>query len=233
MNVRKFLDSTLGGAVFRSSSGFRQEMFGTGLGLPITQMSQYVRAESLKHNWVFNVIQMFPTFTVRADLMKAKLGGQKGPKSPISGHDYFLVRANEVMDGLSAIDFFSILNPKASPDRPLPKTTMAWHIYDGRTLVIAEVSQMEQFLQSGRKPKQLTQYQDMGSRSRGPTGYGTGGSSPRSPMPGAAPVHPRRDPRDRCRTSRGPHREPARRAADPAPLAPWEAAGSTPKSPPT
>ena len=185
INIKKFLESSLGGGAFRSSSGFRTEMFRDGLGLPIGQMKHLVRAESLKNNWVFNVVQMFPTFTVKADAMKEKLGGQKGPKSPISGQEYFLVSSNDAMNSLSAIDFFSILNPKASPYRTVPATTMAWHIYDGQTLVVAEVNQMEQFLQSGRKPKHLTQTQE--SRPSGPGGYspmGPGGFSPMGPMGG-------------------------------------------------
>jgi hypothetical protein len=177
VNVTKFRDSTLGGAAFRSTSGFRPEMFRDGLGLPLEQMSRYVRGESMKNNWVFNIIQMIPTFAVKADVMKAKLGSQKGPKSPISGHEYYMVAAaNDTLDSLSAIDFFSILNPNGSPSRSVPKTPLAWHLYDDQTVILAEVAQMEQFLKGGRKPDRKTQVED--TRPAGPMGPMRPGSGP-------------------------------------------------------
>ena len=81
-------------------------MFQEGLGLPFERMNKFVRAESLKGKWAFNVIQMNSSFTVKADALKAKLGGQKGPKGTIKGFEVSgrtnFINADEIARGLSA-----------------------------------------------------------------------------------------------------------------------------------
>ena len=159
IHVNKFMGSTLGGAAFHSASGFKLATFNDRLGLPLDKMSRFVRAESLKSGWVFNVIQMSQSFSITSDAMKAKLGSRKGPKNPIKGHDYYLLSPNEELNGVSAIDFRSILNPRALAPRSM-EGQLAWHLYNSQTLIIAEVNQLEQFLQSGREPPMLSKLTD-------------------------------------------------------------------------
>jgi hypothetical protein len=173
-NMGPFRNSTLGGAMFRSSSGFRPEVFQESLGLPFERMNKFVRAESLKNKWSFNVIQMNSSFTVKADALKSKLGGQKGPKGTIKGFDYYLVTVNDVIDTLSAIDFTSLMAGTVKTSTA-SGTPLAWHVYDERTLIIADVGQMEQFLTAGRKPNPLSQYAgDSSSGMAGGPGMGMG-----------------------------------------------------------
>src|SRR5262245_49064722 len=179
-NMGPFRNSTLGGAMFRSSSGFRPEVFQESLGLPFERMNKFVRAESLKNKWAFNVIQMNSSFTVKADALKSKLGGQKGPKGTIKGFDYYLVTVNDVIDTLSAIDFTSLMAGTVKTSTA-SGTPLAWHVYDERTLIIADVGQMEQFLTAGRKPNPLSQYAgDSSGMTAGGPGMGMG-------MPPGAP----------------------------------------------
>jgi len=191
VNMNKFAGSTLGGSIFRSGSGFRPEMFKEGLGLPMEQMNKFLRAESLKNNWAFNVIQMYPAVSLKVDALKAKLGSQKGAKSPIKGHAYFLVTANQVVDTMSAIDLTTILGQNSAM-KPTGGVTMAWHIYDEHTLILADVQQMEEFLQADRKPKQLSRTagdetpagspaapnSGRGTERNGPSGSGAGVGGP-------------------------------------------------------
>jgi uncharacterized protein DUF1559 len=198
VNVHQFMRSTLYGAAFHSASGFKLNTFSDTLGLPLDKMSHFVRAENLKSGWAFNVVQMGTAFSITSDAMKAKLGAQKGPKTPIKGHDYFLVSPNEDLDSLSAIDFTSIISPRELK----PKSTtgqMAWHLYDSRTLIVAEVNQLEQFLQSDRQPALLSKLTDEAMASlagkngaagdQNPDGGGTGAkevSKDRVMRPGGA-----------------------------------------------
>src|SRR5207247_493617 len=115
------------------------------------------------------------------DVLKAKLGGQKGPKSPIKQFDYFMVGPNEVIDGLSALNFASVLNPNAAPSH-VESTALAWHLYNEQTLIVAEVNQLEQFLQGGRQPAQRTQLTDSDPGAGIPGGAGEGGMRPGGPM---------------------------------------------------
>jgi hypothetical protein len=172
VNIHRYSASTLGGATFRPGGGFRPESFRDALGLPLEQMSRFLRAESLKNKWAFNIVQMHPSFSVKPDALKGKIGAQKGPKSPIRGHEYFLVSKNEVADGMSHIDFTSIIHQNSLPLQPASGMTLAWHLYDDHTLIIAEVAQVEQFLEGGRRPKQLSTTSSSGS---GPSAMAPGG----------------------------------------------------------
>jgi flagellar basal body-associated protein FliL len=198
IHVNKVMGSTLSAGV-RSQSGFNPKEFSDKLGLPLEKMGHFVRAENLKSGWVFNVIQMLPnSYSITSDAMKSKLGAHKGPKSPIKGHDYYLVASNEMLDGLSGINFASILNPRIMT----PKTTggqLAWHVYDSNTLIVGDVDQIEQFLQSDRQPKMLSKLTSEaasslgnGSGAEGNSGAGRAGGG--SSGTGAAGFSPPSDP---------------------------------------
>jgi hypothetical protein len=176
LNVSAFMNSALGGAAFRSSSGYQTSSF-DDVGLPLKFMNRFLRAESLKNKWVFNVVQMFEKHTLNPETLKAKLGGQRG-------QDYYLMGPNDLIDGLSALSFTSVFTPNAQPPK-IEAMPMAWHIYNDQTLVVAEVNQMEQFLQSGRQPQQRTQTEG-GNDASGNPGGGPPGPMGGGPPPGAA-----------------------------------------------
>jgi hypothetical protein len=182
VNIHEFIRSTLYGAAFHSASGFKLTAFSDTLGLPLDKMTHFVRAESLKEGWAFNVVQMGSAFSITHDSMKAKLGSKKGPKAPIKGYEYFLVNPNEDLESLSSIDFSAIVNPRTLA----PKKTggqLAWHLYSAQMLIIAEVNQLEAFLQSDRQPALLSKLTDEALASLGkndspspPANTGSGGS---------------------------------------------------------
>ena len=162
LHVPRFLASPIGNAAFRSASGYQLSMFRDGLGLPVEHMQHFVRAENLKHNWVFNVVQMAPTYTLNVELLKEKLGSQKGAKSPIKGHEYYLIKPNEVLDSLSGIDWSTVFNLSNDPPK-LGGEALAWHLFNEQTLVIADVPRMEEFLNANRQPTLQTQSAEAGS----------------------------------------------------------------------
>src|SRR5262245_4198598 len=180
VNVGRFMDSALGGSAFRSASGYQMTTF-ENMGLPLNKMIRFLRAESVKNKWVFNVVNMDQSYSLKADVLKGKLGGQKGPKSPIKQYEYFMVAPNEVIDGLSALNFASVFNPNAAPSR-VETTALAWHLYNDQTLIVAEVNALEQFLQGGRQPALRTQTIDNDPPSGGaPAGPGVGAPGPNAP----------------------------------------------------
>jgi hypothetical protein len=156
--VNKLAGSTLGGAMFSSSSGFRPEMVNDGLGLPMQSMSRYIRAESIKNGWAFNVIQMFPSYNININDLKTKLGGQKGPHSPLKKYEYFYVSSNDLLDALAHVEPGALLGQKteAQAKKQAADHKLVWHLYDAQTLVMADIDQMEQFLQADRQQPQIT-----------------------------------------------------------------------------
>ncbi len=176
LNVPRFLASPIGNAAFRSASGYQLSMFRDGLGLPLEQIQQFVRAENLKHKWVFNVVQMSPTHQLQVETLKEKLGSQPGAKSPIKGHEYFLVKPNEVMDSLSGIGWTSIFNLSQDPPQ-VSGAPLAWHRFNDQILVITDVPRMEEFLNANRQPAILTQPTE-GGGSPPPMAAGPGPGSP-------------------------------------------------------
>lgn len=162
LNVPRFLASPIGNAAFRSASGYQLSMFRDGLGLPLEQMQHFVRAENLKHKWSFNVVQMSPSHVLNVETLKEKLGAKKGAKSPIKGHEYYLVKPNEVLDSLSGIDWSTIFNLSNDPPQ-LGGEGLAWHLYNDQILVITDVARMEEFLNANRQPTILTQSSESGS----------------------------------------------------------------------
>src|SRR5260370_14941984 len=139
-------------------------------------MNRFVRAENLKNNWAFNIIQMYASVSLKVDELKAKLGSKEGPKKVIKGHAYYLVTSNQVIDTMSAIDLASMLG-QGGAKKSTAGVTMAWHLYDEHTLIVADVQQLEEFLQADRKPTQLSK---TGS-SDAPAGSGQPGDGPGGP----------------------------------------------------
>jgi hypothetical protein len=154
----KFLNCSLGGAMFRSSSGFQPDTIRDAIGLPMDKMSRFLRAENIKQGWVFNIIQMYPSYTISGNDLKTKLGSKKGEHSPIKKHEYYLTSANEVLDSIGSIDASYLTGQKMDvPQRKRPNDRqLAWHLYDPQTLIIADIDMMEQFLQANRQPPLVT-----------------------------------------------------------------------------
>jgi hypothetical protein len=156
IHMDKMRACTLGQQAFESRVGFKPEAFKQKLGIDVSEINRFVRAESLEGNWSFNVFRTIRPVTL--DELKPALGLEKADKSPIQGREYYRLAPNDLLDNLSTIlhselEVRDARNPTESENKP--KTPKAGPLMllqvDPTTFVIATQEPMEEFLQAGGK----------------------------------------------------------------------------------
>jgi hypothetical protein len=154
INMDRMRNSTIGQLAFDPPLGFKPETFTTGFGLGVDEMVRLVRGENAELHWSFNIIKTRDAVTL--EKFQAPLGLKKGPKGTIQGRNYFVMAPNPLLDHLSTIleSEFQGARPAARRRDSEPLTLVQ---LDPTTLVVAQQSVMEEFLQNNAEPRKNAQ----------------------------------------------------------------------------
>ena len=136
----KLLLTDLGDWAFdRRADTFRKEAFEAKFGFKIENVARHVQGQSVRQDWIFNVLRT--KSPIDRDKLKAGLVLVKGPRSPIEGKEYFVVKGE--LDAFSRY-WFTDLYMFTSPTRTKPQGV--W-LSDDTTLVLADLDILEKVLQ--------------------------------------------------------------------------------------
>jgi Protein of unknown function (DUF1559) len=142
-DIDKLLASDLGDSAFKpfraQTNSFSQEAFAAKWGFPLESIARHVQAQSVKQDWIFNVIRT--KTPIDFEKLKVNLALKKGPKSPIGAQEYFTVTAE--LDAFSRF-WFTDLYMFTDPTRNKP---LGLYKSDDQTLILAELDPLEKFLQ--------------------------------------------------------------------------------------
>lgn len=159
MVVSARMDKVLNSAIGKDiSAAFNTDQFQQRFGFPLESVKRIIQASSQSKDWSFTVL--FTDRDVNWPAIQASLVMEKGPRSPIGGKEYFLVKGD--------LDPFSNVFIKNSRNKPLGA-----YKHDDHTLVLAEIEPLERFLEAGGRPKFLSEL----PTARSGDGEGEGGDA--------------------------------------------------------
>jgi len=150
LRMPELLSSALGRTIFNSPGAFHPQSLQKKLGFSPEDVDLVLQAWNFSQNWSFNVIHLTKA-VVPADL-KAAFHLAPAPKK-IAEQEYFLLDANPWLDELGRETFARALQVNAT-EIPSATRPLALRIFDPKTLVIANVSPLEEFLKvKGQYPR--------------------------------------------------------------------------------
>jgi hypothetical protein len=137
----KLVQSDLGDTTLdNKGGGFSREAFKAKFGFGLETIARHVQGQNVKQDWVFNVLRT--KNPIDWEKLKGGLGLEKGPRSPIDGKEYFVVRAE--LDSFGHYWFNDLyLFRDASRTKPV-----GVYQHDPQTLVLADLDALEKFLQT-------------------------------------------------------------------------------------
>jgi DNA-directed RNA polymerase subunit M/transcription elongation factor TFIIS len=150
-NVKNLLKSMLGQAAFETAGGFHRGMVEAQLGLKLDNLDEIIVAQNFHKGWVFAAVRTDKDVDVA--ILKDKLGLEPAKDSPIGKLEYFVTPPSTWLDNLSRI--MSEVKGEARKVAPLQSRTLAVHVLETRTLILADPEAMKAFLEVGGRPKNV------------------------------------------------------------------------------
>jgi len=150
LRMPDLLSSALGRTIFNTPGAFHPQSLQKKLGFSPEDVDLVLQAWNFTNNWSFNVIHL--TKAVVPSDLKAAFHLALAPKK-IGDQEYFLLDANPWLDELGRQAFVRAVqvNPTEIPPATRP---LALRVLDPKTLVVANVNQLEEFLKvKGQYPR--------------------------------------------------------------------------------
>jgi hypothetical protein len=149
LRMQDLTKTPLGRAVYQTPGSFRYDALEKKVGFPVEEMLIMIQGWNFSKNWTFNTLYLTQN-KLNIDTLREALHAKPSAEK-IDEWEYFVLEPNPWLAAVGKLSFATAL--QVDPAQVAARTStksLAMHLYDAQTLIVADEDILKEFLKKGR-----------------------------------------------------------------------------------